>query len=83
MTTDGPGFEESLRRLERAVAALEGGELGLDEALARYEEGVRLLGRCKALLDAAERRVALLAGVEDDGTPRAAPFQAPPTLGDE
>jgi exodeoxyribonuclease VII small subunit len=78
MTTDEVGFEESLRRLDRAVAALEDGELGLDEALARYEEGVRLLGRCKALLDAAERQVALLTGLDGDGTPQTVPFDDGP-----
>lgn len=75
-----PGFEEALTRLERVVAALEGGALGLDEALARYEEGVRLLARCRALLAGAERRVALLAGVDADGNPVTAPFDASATL---
>lgn len=68
------GFEAALEGLERAVAALEGGDLGLDEALRRYEEGVRLLGRCKALLDEAERRVAVLVGVDGEGRPEVRAF---------
>lgn len=75
-----PNFEEALRGLERAVAALESGELGLDDALKHYEEGLVHLGRCKALLDHAERRVALLTGVDTDGTPQTVPFDAGPTL---
>jgi exodeoxyribonuclease VII small subunit len=81
------GFEETLRLLEQAVTALEGGDLGLDEALARYEDGVRLLGRCKAMLDQAERRVAILNGTDADGSPVAVPFDvsatADRTRGDE
>jgi exodeoxyribonuclease VII small subunit len=75
MDADG-GFEGSLHRLERAVEELEGGDLGLDDALAKYEEGVRLLARCHGLLDAAERKVALLTGVDEDGRPATEPFDA-------
>jgi exodeoxyribonuclease VII small subunit len=70
------GFEEALHELEGAVAALEGGDLGLDDALARYEQGIRLLGHCRALLAGAERRVALLTGVDADGQPETASFDA-------
>jgi exodeoxyribonuclease VII small subunit len=69
-------FEQALQQLQQAVEALEGGELGLDASLARYEQGVRLLGRCRALLDGAERRVALLTGVDGEGRPETAPFDA-------
>jgi exodeoxyribonuclease VII small subunit len=62
-------FEEAMRRLDEAVRALEGGALDLDDSLARYEEGVRLIARCRALLDGAERRVALLCAVGPDGQP--------------
>jgi exodeoxyribonuclease VII small subunit len=75
-----PGFEDALNELEGLVVALETGELGLDEALARYELGVRLLARCRALLDGAERRVALLTGVDSDGNPLTASFDAAATV---
>lgn len=74
-----PSFESALAGLERAVAALESGRLDLDEALKQYEEGVRLLGHCNALLDGAERKVALLTGVNADGIPDTAPFNATAT----
>ncbi len=73
------GFETGLDRLDSVVTALESGHLGLDEALARYEEGVRLLARCHALLDDADRKVALLTGVTDDGSPLVEPFDASAT----
>ncbi len=34
-------FEESLKELEKVVAELESGKLGLSDALTRYEEGVQ------------------------------------------
>ena len=79
LVPDRLGFEDALDRLGRVVEALEGGDLGLDAALARYEEGVRLLVRCRSLLDGAEQRVALLTGVDVDGTPRTEPFDAQAT----
>jgi exodeoxyribonuclease VII small subunit len=70
------GFEEALRRLDRTVAQLEGGELDLDGALAQYEQGVHLLTRCRSMLDHAEKQVAILTGVDDDGRPLTSPFDA-------
>lgn len=52
-----PTFEEDLEKLDETVGALEGGELGLDEALKRFEEGVALARRLRGRLDAAEGRV--------------------------
>jgi exodeoxyribonuclease VII small subunit len=69
-------FEEALRRLERVVSDLERGQLDLASSLASYEEGVALLGRCQALLDGVDRSVALLTGVEADGTPVVSAFDA-------
>lgn len=74
------GFEDALRQLDRTVAQLEGGELDLDGALAQYERGVHLLGRCRSMLDAAERQVAILTGVDDDGRPLTAPFDSSATI---
>ncbi|MDB5349351.1 MAG: xseB [Planctomycetota bacterium] len=73
-------FETSLRQLEQTVKALEGGDLGLDAALAQYETGIRLLAKCHGLLDAAGRKVALLTGVNEDGSPATAPFDASATF---
>src|SRR3982751_538172 len=62
-------FEESLEELEKIVAELEGGKLGLSDALARYEEGVKHLKGCQQLLEMAERKIELLSGVDADGNP--------------
>jgi exodeoxyribonuclease VII small subunit len=74
-----PSFEEDLRRLEEVVDELEHGEPELLKALARYEEGVGLLARCQGTLERAERSVASLTGLADDGTPKTTPFDAAAT----
>ena len=67
-------FEKSLAELEAIVHDLEEGQLGLAEALARYEQGVRHLKRCHELLSQAERKIELLTGVAEDGTPITQPL---------
>lgn len=69
-----PTFERSLQELEETVRRLEDGQLGLSEALARYEEGVRQLDRCQKLLRQAERRIELLSGVDAEGNPITQPY---------
>jgi exodeoxyribonuclease VII small subunit len=74
-----PSFEDALAALERTVRDLEDGSLGLDEALARYEEGVGLLKHCYGRLRQAEQRILLLTGVGEDGQPLLQPFTHEPT----
>ncbi|MCR4412428.1 MAG: exodeoxyribonuclease VII small subunit [Thermoguttaceae bacterium] len=62
-------FEDALARLEAIVRDLEEGSLGLDDSLARYEEGVKLLRQCHEMLQRAERRIEMLTGVDADGNP--------------
>lgn len=70
----GSTFEESLGELEKIVAELESGKLGLSDALARYEEGVKHLKGCQQLLESAERKIELLSGVDAEGNPITQPF---------
>lgn len=55
-------FSEALAELEAIVSALEGGQLDLEDGLARYERGVALLRACQAKLSEAEQRVTMLIG---------------------
>ncbi len=71
---DSPSFEQALVQLEKIVHQLEDGEVGLAEALAHYEQGVKLLKQCYGLLQRAERRIELLSGVDDEGNPVTEPF---------
>ena len=79
--TDQPNFEAALKRLEEIVHALEEGDLGLNEALERYEEGVKLLRQSYELLEGAERRIELLSGVDAQGNPITQPFDDTATFG--
>jgi exodeoxyribonuclease VII small subunit len=78
-----PSFEEALSQLERIVEDLERGEPELTSGLAKYEKGVKLLTQCYRLLDQAEHSVALLTGVDNQGNPLTAPFDASATLARE
>ncbi|MDO8915736.1 MAG: exodeoxyribonuclease VII small subunit [Coriobacteriia bacterium] len=62
-------FSEALAELETIVAALEGGQLDLEDSLARYERGVALLRACQAKLGEAEQRVTMLMGELEAGEP--------------
>ena len=53
-------FEENLKRLEGIVDRLERGELGLEESLQLFEQGITLSEQCKQELDAADGRVQVL-----------------------
>jgi exodeoxyribonuclease VII small subunit len=71
-----PGtFGESLLELERMVRDLEDGQLGLEDALERYEKGVGLIKSCYQQLRQAEQRIALLAGIDEEQQPILQPFK--------
>ena len=67
-------FEEAIGELELVVAALEQGELPLDEALARFERGVRVARTGRERLEQAQQRIQILLG--DDEQAALAPFKA-------
>ncbi len=70
-------FEKSLARLEAIVERLESEELGLDDSLALFEEGIGLSRVCRDKLSEVERRVEIVLK-EADGEYKAGDF-----LGDE
>jgi exodeoxyribonuclease VII small subunit len=72
---DPPTFEDSLIDLEHTVRDLEDGRLGLDEALARYEQGVALVRRCYGQLRDAEQRILQLSGTDENNQPILTPFK--------
>lgn len=53
-------FEEALGRLEEIVRRMERGDMGLEESLKAFEEGIKLARVCSRKLDEAERRVDIL-----------------------
>jgi exodeoxyribonuclease VII small subunit len=62
-----PSFDERLARLEAIVAELENGEIALEPAIARYQEGVELLKGCKGLLEGFQKRVEELSADAEGG----------------
>jgi exodeoxyribonuclease VII small subunit len=50
-------IEQALAKLEEITAALERGELPLDEAIRLFEEGIALAAEAKHELDAARLRI--------------------------
>ncbi len=50
-------FEEKLARLEEIVTAVNSGELQLDDAMARFEEGVKLIRELNTSLTEARGRI--------------------------
>ena len=69
-----PTFEQALQRLEEIVTALERGEAPLDESLALFEEGSKLMKHCTDLLNKAEQKVTKLT-VTADGELTEIPFK--------
>ena len=53
-----PSFEDRLRRLQEVVAALENGELPLEDSVRLYKEGLTL--SCREQLEKARNEVRLL-----------------------
>lgn len=62
-------FEESLARLDVIVKQLDDGRTDLESALERYEEGIGLLKNCRGMLENARRKIEILRGVDEGGTP--------------
>ena len=53
-------FEQSMKQLEQIVRELESGDLPLELALKKFEEGVELSKFCSQKLEETERRISLL-----------------------
>jgi exodeoxyribonuclease VII small subunit len=72
-----PTFEEALRRLDEVVARLEGGEVGLEEAVALFEQGQGYLAACRERLAAAQRRIEELTAEDLPSAPGEPPAPEP------
>ncbi|MBK9974698.1 MAG: exodeoxyribonuclease VII small subunit [Planctomycetes bacterium] len=70
---DEPQFEDLVAQVEAALQQLESGELPLEEALKRYEDGVAGLRKCYEILKKAEKKVQLL--TERQGEVSEKPFE--------
>ncbi len=57
-------FEKAMMELENIVAALERGEVSLEDSLKLYEKGVGLVREANKLLSDAKERIIAVSGVQ-------------------
>jgi len=69
-------LEKSLAELEALVEELESGDLPLDKAMKKFEEGIKLTRGCRAALQDAERKVEIL--LQDAGDESLEAFESDP-----
>jgi len=50
-------FEDAIEQVETIIENIESGAIGLEASLDAYEQGVKLIKRCRTLLRNAEQRV--------------------------
>jgi len=50
-------FEQALTQLEAIAEQIEQGKIGLEESIAKYEEGMRLVKQCRDILAKAETKI--------------------------
>ena len=53
-------FEQSMKQLEQIVQELEDGDLPLEKALKKFEEGMKLTKLCSEKLDETEKKISVL-----------------------
>ena len=68
-------FEKSLHKLEQIVQHMENDELGLEESLKQFEDGIKLAKQCQSALSSAELKVNQL--IEQNGLQQTIPFDEP------
>lgn len=62
-----PGFEASLAEVERAIRALEAGDIPLEDSIDLYAAAMGSLKRCHAVLDRAEARLEVVRRTAEGG----------------
>jgi len=69
-------FEEALKQLETIAEQIERGQIGLEESIDKYEEGMALVKQCRDILSSAEHRIQKLQQ-RADGTLETTEFTPP------
>ena len=72
-------FEEAMAELEALVRASESGKVPLDDMLKNLERGNKLAAFCRGKLGELERRIEILTGGKEDGTPEWSEFDPEPS----
>jgi exodeoxyribonuclease VII small subunit len=68
-------FEQAMKLLEQIVQDLESGDMPLEKAIKKFEEGIQLSKYCTEKLDESEKRITIL--MQDaTGNVSEVPFEA-------
>lgn len=73
-------LEDAMTELASIVTRLESGQQSLDESLAQFEQGMKLLRVCHNKLDVAAQRIEIVTRVSPDGDVQTAEFESTSTL---
>jgi exodeoxyribonuclease VII small subunit len=65
-------LEKSISDLEKLVNELESGDLSLEKAIKKFEEGIKLSRKCQTALKEAEQKIEILLG--DDTSEKVTSF---------
>jgi exodeoxyribonuclease VII small subunit len=67
-------FEVAMKQLEQIVQDLETGDMPLEKAIKKFEEGIQISKYCSEKLDASEKKITLLMQDPDGGEISEIPF---------
>ena len=67
-------FEMAMKQLEQIVHELETGDLHLEKAIKKFEEGIQISKYCSEKLDESEKRITLLMRDSDGKNASEVPF---------
>ena len=59
------GFEQSLQLLNTILDSLDDPNIGIDESLKLYEEGVKLIRACRKKIDNAKQKIKYIDEIEE------------------
>lgn len=67
-------FETALKELEEIVRQMESGDLSLEDAVQKYESGMKKSKYCLDLLDKTEKKISMLTN-DNNGNVKEVPFK--------
>ena len=76
-------FEMAMKQLEQIVQDLETGDMPLEKAIKKFEEGIRVPKYCSEKLDESEKRITLLMRDSDGKNASEIPFAIEDEISDK
>jgi exodeoxyribonuclease VII small subunit len=76
-------FEMAMKQLEQIVQDLETGDMPLEKAIKKFEEGIQISKYCSEKLDESEKRITLLMRDSDGKKVSEIPFVAENEISEE